>query len=239
MSKPILLAATSFFTASVLFTSLSFASSSAQTAPEPPLASTSTARGQGLYVAQGCYQCHGFNGQGSVMSGPALTPLRRSLHDFQAYVRAPSGIMPAYSSKILPDADLAAISAYVAAFPVARATRDIPLLAKFLDQRPTSDAASKAHPVSVRLGTTLKPNAAPIVAAGEGARLYAQNCAACHGALMKGGAGVALVGEAGKRSADQTLALLLNPPPAMPKLSPNPLSHRQMQAIAAYIRAPR
>ena len=239
MSKVIFAATTALIAASALATSLGSAPSSAQVVHESAGIGTGSARGQGLYVAQGCYQCHGFNGQGSVMSGPALTPMRRSSQDFQAYVRAPSGVMPAYSSTILPDADLAAINAYVAAFAIAQTTRDIPLLARFLDRVPVAGAVSRARAGSVRPAATPKPPALQVSIAGDGARLFAQNCAACHRPQMKGGVGPALVAEAAKRSADQTLALLLDPPTAMPKLSPDPLSRSQMQAIAAYIRAPR
>jgi ubiquinol-cytochrome c reductase cytochrome c subunit len=81
-------------------------------------ASTGDAKhGRALFVSKGCYECHGYVGQGSIMSGPSIAPGPLPLEAIIAYVRAPTGQMPQYSSKILSDADVADIHAYLASIP--------------------------------------------------------------------------------------------------------------------------
>ena len=65
------------------------------------------AKGKMLYMKDGCYECHGTVGQGG--TGPRLAPRTASL----AYVRRPAGQMPPYTAKVLPDADLADVLAYL------------------------------------------------------------------------------------------------------------------------------
>ena len=65
------------------------------------------AKGQTLYLKNGCYECHGTVGQGG--TGPRLAPRTASL----AYVRRPAGQMPPYTPKVMPDADLADVLAYL------------------------------------------------------------------------------------------------------------------------------
>jgi mono/diheme cytochrome c family protein len=64
-----------------------------------------------LYVAYGCYQCHGYEGQG----GEALriAPTAYPLEAFAARVRRPPNEMPAYAREVLSDVDLEAIYRYV------------------------------------------------------------------------------------------------------------------------------
>lgn len=239
MSKSILLGAALLFSSSALLALNTSSPGDAQAPPSQRAVGADQARGRALFVAQGCFQCHGYDGQGSIMSGPALTPLRRSQTAFQAYVRAPAGIMPIYSGKILPDADLASIYSYVAALPPPRAASAIPLLAEFLGERPryAPAASAKVVPSSAGPDTRTVKTSMSSDAHGEGAQLFARNCASCHGAQMQGGYGPKLRGEAAKRTPAETLALLLDPPAGMPKLSPDPLSRDQMQAIASYVRS--
>jgi mono/diheme cytochrome c family protein len=64
-----------------------------------------------LYVGYGCYQCHGYEGQG----GEALriAPTAYPLDAFAARVRRPPNEMPAYAPDVLSDSDLEAIYRYV------------------------------------------------------------------------------------------------------------------------------
>lgn len=68
-----------------------------------------------LFMADGCYQCHGTVGQGG--QGPTLGRLKLPPPAFQQLVRRPAGAMPAYSEKVLPAADLADIYAYLKSVP--------------------------------------------------------------------------------------------------------------------------
>jgi ubiquinol-cytochrome c reductase cytochrome c subunit len=88
-------------------------------------------RGAAAYRAVGCYACHGRVGQGAIYTGPPLTPLRLSAEALASYVRAPTGLMPAYSAAILSDDDLRAIVAYLHSLPPGHPPDHIPLLAPY------------------------------------------------------------------------------------------------------------
>jgi len=82
-------------------------------------------KGKATFLRVGCYECHGTAGQGG--TGPHLGPNPRSLESLIAFVRKPTG-MPAYSPKVLSDADIADIRAYLASVPAPPAVASIPLL---------------------------------------------------------------------------------------------------------------
>jgi mono/diheme cytochrome c family protein len=105
-------------------------------AADPPLGAPDDGRfskgspGQVLYMRQGCFQCHGMAGQGSIASGPGLLPLRLDDAAFRRYVRSPTGAMPPFTDKVLSDQDLGAIEAYVRALAQPKPYTSIPLLAR-------------------------------------------------------------------------------------------------------------
>lgn len=70
--------------------------------------------GRKAYLKTGCYQCHGREGQGSPTTGPRLGPGPAPFRAFSAWVRSPRGEMPPYTVKVLSDAELADIYAYLA-----------------------------------------------------------------------------------------------------------------------------
>ena len=84
--------------------------------------------GEVLYEANGCYMCHGTVGQGGV--GPAVAVDLIPYAGVAAYVRHPTGDMPPFSEKILSDADLHDIYAYLSAQPEPKNPDSIPLLPK-------------------------------------------------------------------------------------------------------------
>ena len=69
----------------------------------------SAEKGKAAFVQHGCWQCHGFVGQGSVASsgGKVLAPDPLPLEAFSAFVRSTNLAMPPFSEKILPNEDLA------------------------------------------------------------------------------------------------------------------------------------
>ena len=71
-------------------------------------------RGKATFMRVGCYQCHGREAQGA-STGPRLGPNPLPLAAFTRAVRTPRNDMPPYSAKILSDADLADVYAFVAA----------------------------------------------------------------------------------------------------------------------------
>ena len=101
----------------------------ARPASTPQGASAANAEaGKKLFVSYGCYQCHGYEAQGSSATGPRLGPRPIAFAQVSKYVRAPTGQMPPYTTKVLPDADLANIYAFLQSRPVPPAVEDIPLL---------------------------------------------------------------------------------------------------------------
>lgn len=71
------------------------------------------------FVKVGCAQCHGREAQGSPTTGPRLGPNGLPYAAFARYVRAPRLQMPPYTDKILSDADLADLYAFVQSRPKA------------------------------------------------------------------------------------------------------------------------
>ncbi len=83
-------------------------------------------RGRVLYEANGCYQCHGYAGQGG--AALRIAPSQYPLEAFAQLVRRPANEMPAYAAAVLSDADLQAIYRYVRSVPEPPALAEIPAL---------------------------------------------------------------------------------------------------------------
>jgi mono/diheme cytochrome c family protein len=110
----------------ILIASLALAAATSSQAQ--PAAATNPAHGKALYLADGCYQCHGVQGQGGGVYGPKLAPQPVGIAGFTRQLRNPRDAMPVYTARVLPDSDLADIYAYLQAIPKAKAVADIPLL---------------------------------------------------------------------------------------------------------------
>jgi mono/diheme cytochrome c family protein len=94
-------------------------------------ASTNLQNGEHLYAAFGCYECHGYQGQGSVQTGGSrLGPPQIPFSGFVSYVRQPAGQMPPYTVKAVSDAQLADIYSFLQSRPQAAPAKSIPLLNK-------------------------------------------------------------------------------------------------------------
>ena len=83
--------------------------------------------GKKLFSKFGCYECHGYQGQGGG-AGAKLAPQPLTTARLIAYVRHPSGSMPPYTVKVASDAELADIRAYLASVPAPPPVKSIPLL---------------------------------------------------------------------------------------------------------------
>ncbi|MBZ5675808.1 MAG: cytochrome c [Acidobacteriia bacterium] len=88
---------------------------------------TAANKGKALFSKYGCYECHGTQGQGTT-AGARLAPKPIALAALIAYVRQPKGQMPPYTAKVVSDADLADIRAYLASIPDPPPAKNIPLL---------------------------------------------------------------------------------------------------------------
>lgn len=86
--------------------------------------------GKRLYVAVGCFTCHGRAGQGGAYNGPAPALARTALpfEGFKMQVRNPSNDMPAYSEPVMSDKDLADIYAFTQTLPARRDAKGIAIL---------------------------------------------------------------------------------------------------------------
>jgi mono/diheme cytochrome c family protein len=96
----------------------------------PALAAGDAARGKAAFTKYGCWQCHGFEGQGSAATSNSkvLTHEPPPWEGFSALVRSSNTAMPPYSEKILPDGDLEDIHAYLTSLPKPKDYKSIPLL---------------------------------------------------------------------------------------------------------------
>ena len=88
------------------------------------------ANGNRIYLAVGCFTCHGRSGQGGSYNGPApaLAETKLPLEAFKVFVRLGPNDMPAYAESVLSDKDVADILAFLRSLPGRRPTKDFPLL---------------------------------------------------------------------------------------------------------------
>jgi hypothetical protein len=114
------------------------AAPSGPAAPPPPAAAPAAsitptgnaANGKKLYERVGCWQCHGYAGQGG-RAVPDAVPLAGTalpLAAFVRYVRQPAGAMPAYTVKVMSDQELADVYAHIKTLSGPRPPAQIPLL---------------------------------------------------------------------------------------------------------------
>ena len=99
---------------------------------QQPASTGNADNGKKLFLRDGCWECHGTVGQGG-RDGARLADTALTTAQFTRYVRRPTGAMPAYIDKVLPDQELADIWAYVKSLPVKQA-KDIPLLTELKGQ---------------------------------------------------------------------------------------------------------
>lgn len=85
------------------------------------------ANGKKLFVRDGCYECHGYAGQGGA-AGARIADIGLNAQGLIHYVRAPAGQMPAYKDKVVSDQELTDIWAYLQTMPKPKPAKDIPLL---------------------------------------------------------------------------------------------------------------
>lgn len=91
-------------------------------------------KGKDIFLAYTCYGCHGFSGQNG--PGMRLAPMRLPAATFIGMVRNPRepNRMPPYSAKVMTDAQLTDVWAYLKTLPDSPAAKDIPLLQQLKNQ---------------------------------------------------------------------------------------------------------
>jgi mono/diheme cytochrome c family protein len=102
---------------------------SVKPAAEIPSSAANISKGEQLYKSYGCYECHGYLGQGSASTGGArLGPPRIPLSAFVSYIRQPTGEMPPYTLKVVSDEDASEIYNFLKSIPPPPALKSLPLL---------------------------------------------------------------------------------------------------------------
>jgi mono/diheme cytochrome c family protein len=88
------------------------------------------AEGKRLFLADGCFLCHGRAGEGGALNGPAPILARTQLpfEGFAGQVRQPINDMPAYSEQVMSEKQIADIYAFVQSLPGRRPIKDVPIL---------------------------------------------------------------------------------------------------------------
>ena len=86
--------------------------------------------GKRVYLATGCFTCHGRAGQGGAYNGPAPALAKTVLpfEGFKMQLRNPSNDMPAYSEPVMSDKEIADVFAFVQSLPGRRNAKDIEIL---------------------------------------------------------------------------------------------------------------
>ncbi len=86
------------------------------------------ARGKQIFDKVGCWQCHGFEGQGA-NTGPKLAPEPMDVEALKSFIRnSASTTMPPYTAKVLNDEEVADIHAYLSSIKKPPSAKTIPLL---------------------------------------------------------------------------------------------------------------
>ncbi len=97
-------------------------------AQNTPAKAGDPAHGKQIFMRNGCYQCHGTVGQGTI-AGARLAQTKLTLAGFTAYVRNPApGSMPPFRAKVMSDQELADVYAYVQSVPPPVPLANIPIL---------------------------------------------------------------------------------------------------------------
>lgn len=86
--------------------------------------------GQKIFLADGCWECHGTVAQGGVISGPRLAHTALPFAAVLQQLRVPQNAMPPYEASVIPDADVANIYAFLESLPAPEPAANIPLLSQ-------------------------------------------------------------------------------------------------------------
>jgi mono/diheme cytochrome c family protein len=100
----------------------------AQESKPPETPAGNAENGKRVFNKNGCYECHGREGQGSTMTGPRIAPNPVPFEVLARYVRKPTGEMPPYTDKVVSEQELADIYAFLKSRPRPPAAKDIPIL---------------------------------------------------------------------------------------------------------------
>ena len=89
--------------------------------------------GKKLFNRDGCWECHGYAGQGG-RDGARIADTALTTAQFTRYIRRPTGAMPAYIEKVVSDAEAADIWTYMKTLKGPMTAKDVPLLTELKGQ---------------------------------------------------------------------------------------------------------
>jgi mono/diheme cytochrome c family protein len=86
--------------------------------------------GKSLFIADGCYECHGRFGEGGAFGAgaPILAQTKLPLDAFTQQLRDPSDDMPPYAQSVLPDQGVQDIYAFLQTLAGPKPVKDIAIL---------------------------------------------------------------------------------------------------------------
>ncbi len=85
-------------------------------------------KGQKLFMADACWQCHNVGGTGAAATGPRLARTALTYDAFLHQLRHPAAEMAPFEAAVLPDSGAADIYAYLKSLPELPQAKDLPLL---------------------------------------------------------------------------------------------------------------
>ena len=110
----------------LIFTAALLCSASAGAQTAAPAGNSDN--GKKHFLSDGCYQCHGVNGDGAALTGPKLSRTALPYEAFVQQLRKPVAEMPPYEAEIVPDATAADIFAFLKGQPASPDAKSLPLL---------------------------------------------------------------------------------------------------------------
>ncbi|MSO31160.1 MAG: cytochrome c [Acidobacteria bacterium] len=103
-------------------------------APALNVPSGDAKKGSALYLATGCWECHGYTG--ATGTGAPLVITGLSASGFVNYIRNPrTPAMPLYSAKVISDVAAADLYAYIKTFKKPADAKDIALLQQIMNEQ--------------------------------------------------------------------------------------------------------
>ena len=84
--------------------------------------------GQRVFLADGCWECHGTAAQGGMIAGPRLAHTQLPYAAVLEQLRVPRAAMPPYEATVVSDAEVANIYAWLESLPPPQSAANIPLL---------------------------------------------------------------------------------------------------------------
>ena len=180
-------------------------------APSPSPSASAAAAGAGDAAAgkeafqEHCSICHGAGAQGFI--GPYIAGVNWGTSGLQTIVRVGIG---GYGSMPAFNAD-------------AVTDKDIANIVAYLATLPPNEVPVAQH------GTAIVGDLV------NGQKIYAANCASCHGAAGQGGVGPELHGEKTRKDIAGTIVWIKDPIPPMPTLYPKPLAEKDVDDVAAFV----